>query len=194
MKNEKDLNIRLATLDDAQDILNIYGYYVAHSSLTFEYEVPTVDEFKRRISHILEFYPYLVAESEEGIIGYAYAGRFQVRAAYAWDAEVSIYLRNDVCRQGIGKRLYLLLEDILRAQHIVKTIAHITLPVDEYSDFNSMQFHERMGYRLAGQIDYLGYKFHRWYTGIYMDKLIGTPLDTMPDVRSFHDVKDKFKL
>lgn len=192
--DEKKINIRVATLDDAQDILNIYSYYVEHSSLTFEYDVPTLEEFKGRISKTLEFYPYLVAELDGEIIGYAYAGRFHPRAAYAWDAEMSIYLKKDVRGRGIGKNLYLLLENILKEQHIIKTIAHITLPVDEYSDFNSMQFHEHMGYHLAGRIDYLGYKFGRWYTGTYMDKLIGTPLDNMPEVCSFNEVRDKFGL
>lgn len=194
MISKERIEIRTAKVDDAQEILNIYAYYVQHSSLTFEYEVPTVDEFKHRIAHVLEFYPYLVAESENGIIGYAYAGRFQPRAAYAWDAEMSIYLKNDVRGHGVGKSLYQLLESILREQHIIKTIAHITLPVDEYSDFGSIQFHERMGYHMAGRIDYLGYKFGRWYTGTYMDKLIGTPLDNMPDICSFDSVRDKFGL
>ncbi len=194
MSSEERVDIRTANLDDAQDILNIYAYYVKHSSLTFEYEVPTVDEFKGRMEHILEFYPYLIAESKNGIIGYAYAGRFQPRAAYAWNAEMSIYLNKNVRGQGIGKSLYQLLEGILREQHIIKTIAHITLPVDEYSDFGSIQFHERMGYHMVGKIDYLGYKFGRWYTGTYMDKLIAAPLDNMPEICSFNSVRDKFGL
>ncbi|MEI3162538.1 MAG: N-acetyltransferase family protein [Lachnospirales bacterium] len=192
--NEEDINIRVATLDDAQNILNIYGYYVEHSSLTFEYEVPTVSEFKNRMSKTLEMYPYLVAELNNEIVGYAYAGRFQTRAAYAWNAEMSIYLKKDICRKGIGRKLYCLLEDILKEQHIIKTIAHITLPVDEYSDFNSMQFHKSMGYSLVGKIDYLGYKFGRWYTGTYMDKLIGVPSDNVPDICSFNEVRNKFGL
>lgn len=191
---ERKINIRTAKLEDAQDILDIYSYYVKNSSLTFEYEVPTEEEFKQRMVHVLEFYPYLVAESENEIIGYAYAGRFQPRDAYAWVAEMSIYLKNDVRGKGVGKSLYQLLESILKEQHIIKTIAHITLPVDKYSDFGSVPFHEKMGYQMVGKIDYLGYKFGRWYTGTYMDKLIGTPLDNMPKIRSFDTVREKYGL
>ena len=194
MKNKDKVNIRVATLDDAQAILDIYSYYVTNSSLTFEYEIPTLDEFKNRISKVLEFYPYLVAELNGEIVGYAYASRFQTRAAYAWNAEMSIYLKNNTLRQGIGKSLYILLEKVLREQNIVKTIAHITLPVDKYSDFNSVQFHEHMGYNFVGKIDYLGYKFNRWYTGTYMDKLIGVPLENMPNVCAFNTVRNKFGL
>lgn len=82
----------------------------------------------------------------------------------------------------------------MKEQHIVKTIAHITLTVDDYLDFNSMQFHEEIGYHLVRQIDYLGYKFGRWYIGTYMDKLIGIPMDNMPEIRSFNEDRAKFKL
>ena len=189
-----EITIRTVTIDDAQALLDIYAYYVKNSSLTFEYEVPTIEEFKNRITHTLEIYPYLVAQSGDEIIGYAYAGRFHTRDAYAWDVEMSIYLKKNIRRQGIGKRLYSLLEEILKEQNIIKTLAHITLPVDEYSDFNSMQFHERMGYHLVGQFDHIGYKFGRWYSTIYMDKMIGVPLDDMPAIRSFHEVRANFGL
>ena len=187
-----EIKIRIATVDDAQTLLDIYSYYVQNTTLTFEYDVPSLTEFKNRISHTLERYPYLVAESDGEIIGYAYAGQFHTRAAYGWSAETTIYLKHGKRREGVGRKLYTLLEEILKEQGIVKAIAVITMPIDEYSDFNSMQFHERLGYHLSGRIDQCGYKFNRWYTVIWMDKMIGTPGENMTDIKKFDDVKEKF--
>lgn len=188
------IKIRVAKLDDAQALLDIYGDYVEHSAITFEYEVPTLEEFQYRLTHILEHYPYLVAELDDEIIGYAYAGRFKLRAAYAWNAEMTIYLKKDVRRQGIGRKLYSLLEQILAEQGVVKAIAIIALPTDEYTDFNSMQFHKKMGYHLSGQMDYCGYKFGRWYSTICMDKVIGTPAEEMYGIKDFEEIRGRFGL
>lgn len=189
-----NIRIRTAKLEDAPALLEIYGYYIEHSTLTFEYEVPSVEEFQGRMAHIMEHYPYLVIECDDEIVGYSYAGRYHPRAAYEWNAEMTIYLKKGIRRKGIGRQVYTLLESILKEQGIVKTIASITLPIDEYSDFNSMQFHERMGYTLAGRMDYCGYKFGRWYSVIYMDKLIGTPADEMEHIKDFEEVREQFGL
>ncbi len=189
-----ELKIRTAKESDAKQLLDIYAYYVTHSALTFEYEVPSLEEFQNRITRTLEHYPYLVAEYAGEIIGYSYAGCFHPRAAYAWNAEMTIYLKESIRRQGAGRKLYTLMENILKEQGFVKLVAIITLPVDEYSDFNSMQFHEKMGYSLAGRMDDCGFKFNRWYTTIYMDKKIGTPKENMNAVKSFDTVREIFNL
>ena len=191
---DTEIKIRTATPEDADALLEIYGYYVKHSALTFEYEVPSTEEFRGRIAHILEHYPYLVAEADNEIIGYAYAGRFHPRKAYAWNVEMTIYLKKDARRKGVGRKLYSLMEEILKEQGIVKAIAVITFPSDEYSDYNSMQFHEKMGYKLAGRLDWCGYKFGRWYSTIYMDKVIGTPAEDMSEIVDFEAVRGKFGL
>ena len=98
-----EITIRTADLGDAEKLAAIYAYYVKNTSLTFEYDVPSVSEFRERIRRTREHYPYLVAEEAGEIIGYAYAGRFQPRAAYAWNAEMSIYLKHGVQRRGIGR-------------------------------------------------------------------------------------------
>lgn len=190
----EDVTIRTATVNDAKELLDIYSYYVKNTAVTFEYEVPTMEEFQNRISHILEQYPYLVAETEEGIVGYAYAGRYHPRAAFAWSVEMAIYLKKDIRRAGIGRELYARLEEILREQGVMRTIAHIVMPTDEYTDFNSMQFHEKMGYKLAGKFENIGYKFGRWYSTIWMDKMIGTPGENMEEIRSFEKVRGQFLL
>lgn len=186
------INIRLAQIDDAQKLLEIYSYYVKNTALTFEYSVPSLAEFKERIENTLKKFPYLVAELDNEIVGYAYASCFHIRSAYAWNAEMSIYLNHEKRRLGIGKQMYMLLEKILKEQGFVKTIALITFPSDEYSDFNSMQFHEKMGYKLSGKLEYCGYKFNRWYTTLYMDKIINFPKDKIQPVVSFDNIKNRF--
>ena len=84
--------IRTVRLDDAEELLRIYSYYVENTAITFEYDVPTVDEFRKRIETITEKYPYFVYEENGKIIGYAYANTFKDRAAYDWAVEMTIYM------------------------------------------------------------------------------------------------------
>lgn len=177
--------IRVAAIADAKAMLEIYAWYVENTSLTFEYDVPSLKEFENRVEKTLEYYPWLVYEEEGRVLGYAYAGKFRTRAAYDWVVETTIYLSREVRGRGIGRELYTKLETILKAQGIVKTIAVITCPADEYSDFHSVQFHKNMGYSSAGRLDFVGYKFGRWYSTITMDKLINEPDRNMQDIRPF---------
>ena len=90
-----DITIRNATLADAPRILEIYAYYVEHTVITFEYDVPSLAEFEDRMRAIMQKYPYLVIERDGRIEGYAYAHAFVGRAAYDWAAELTIYLDHD---------------------------------------------------------------------------------------------------
>ena len=87
------MNVRMAKVEDAKDLLNIYEYYVTNTPITFEYDVPTIEEFKNRIETTLKRYPYIVAEENGKIYGYAYAGAFKCRRAYDWSVETSIYVQ-----------------------------------------------------------------------------------------------------
>ena len=167
--------IRFAAPEDATDLLAIYAPYVETTAITFEYEVPTVEEFRRRIEKTLTFYPYLVAEREGTIVGYAYAGAFHARAAYAWAAEVSIYVDRNCRGQGIGRALYTALEQLLKEMGILNLNACIAYPEreDEYLTKASVEFHRHMGYEWVGQFHNCGYKFDRWYHMIWMEKIIG---------------------
>ena len=145
------LHLRPASLSDAPALRAIYAPYVEKTAITFEYTVPDVEEFAARMRATLRRYPYLVAMRGGEIVGYAYAGAFGERAAYAWAAEVSIYLREDQRRQGIGRRLYAALEALLRAQHVQTLYACIAYPDgadDVHLTKNSAQFHAHIGYRL----------------------------------------------
>ena len=101
------LLIRPVTPGDAAALAAIYAPYVEGTAITFEYDVPPAEEFARRIAHTLEHYPYLAAERDGTILGYAYAGPFGSRAAYDWTTELSVYLRMDCRGGGIGTQLYL---------------------------------------------------------------------------------------
>ena len=172
---DQTVKIRTAAIDDAEELLKVYTPYVEKTAITFEYDVPSLEEFKRRIENTLKKYPYLVAEKDGEILGYAYTGPFVGRAAYSWAAETYIYLREDCRKMGIGRRLYAALEEISRQQNILNLYACIGYPdtEDEYLTKNSVQFHAHLGYRLAGTFYQCGYKFGRWYHMVWMEKIIG---------------------
>ena len=176
--------VREATPEDAPRLLEIYGYYVEKTAITFEYDVPSVEEFRARILHIKEKYPYLVIEEDGVIRGYAYAGVFKGRAAYDRSCEMTIYLdraaagRGPGSGRGLGRKLYEALEEELKARGILNLYACIGVPAankeaDEYLNHNSEQFHAHMGYTTVGTFHLCGYKFGRWYNMIWMEKMIG---------------------
>lgn len=173
--DEQSIRIRTAKVEDAKDILKIYGYYVENTAITYEYETPSLEEFQQRIENTLKTYPYLVAEQDGKIVGYAYAGRFHARAAFDWCAEVTVYLDKNMKKCGLGRKLYNALEEILKQMGVINLYALIAYPEeeDEYLNKNSAQFHEHMGYTLIGTAHNCGYKFGRWYHMIWMEKVIG---------------------
>ena len=155
-----------------------------------------MEEFRARITHVLEKYPYLVAEADGAVIGYAYAGAFKERAAYDWAVETSIYLRKDKKKHGMGRKLYEALEQALNMQHILNVNACITYieKEDEYVTKNSAQFHEHMGYRLVGKFCACGYKFGRWYDMIWMEKFLGEHTAHPAAVKRFPEIKKQFEI
>lgn len=172
---QEAVRVRAASVSDAEALLEIYAPYVEKTAVSFEYETPGKEEFERRIENTLKKYPYLVAEKEGELLGYVYTGPFVGRAAYGWSAEVSIYLRMDQRRRGIGGQLYRALEEVSRAQNILNLNACIGEPEteDEYLTKDSVQFHTHMGYRRVGGFRRCGYKFGRWYDMVWMEKLLG---------------------
>lgn len=176
---ENEIRIRTVLPTDAEAVLAIYAPYVENTAISFEWEVPTVEEFRERMWNILQKYPYLVAERDGEIVGYAYAGPFKGRAAYDWAVETTIYVRGDQKHTGVGKRLYAALENALKGQHILNLYACIAYPEteDEYLTKNSVQFHEHLGYRMVGEFYRCGYKFGRWYNMVWMEKMIGEHTD-----------------
>lgn len=184
--------IRVASKEDAKELLKIYAPYVENTAISFEYTAPDLQEFEQRIEKILEKYPYLAAEREGEIVGYAYANTFYSRAAYDWSVETTVYVRSDQKKSGVGRALYEALEKILLEQNILNLYACIAYceKEDEYLTQNSVQFHEHLGYRLVGEFQKCGYKFGRWYNMVWMEKHIGEHADNPQKVKRFHEVKE----
>lgn len=183
----EECRIRVANPEDAEELLKIYAPYVENTAITFEYEVPSQEEFARRIWQISGKYPYLVLEEGNEILGYAYAGAFKERAAYDWAVETTIYIRQDQKKRGMGKRLYQALENCLKKQNITNLNACIGVPEteDAHLDRNSMEFHGHLGYRLVGEFRQCGYKFDTWYHMVWMEKIIGEHRKQQPAMIPF---------
>ena len=167
------MKIEIASLEDAQELVEIYRYYVEKTAITFEYEVPSVEEFKQRMVHVMEKYPYLIAKEND-----------------------QIYVNYDLKRCGIGKKLYLALEKALKAQHITNLNACISSPIenDEYLDTNSIDYHHHLGYQMVGKFHQCGYKFNRWYDMVWMEKFIGEHLENQLPIIEFKKIKDQIDL
>lgn len=161
--------------DDAEKLLEIYGPYVRDTAISFEYDVPSIQEFTDRIRTISEKYPYIKAVKDGEILGYAYANHFKERRAYDWSVETTVYVRQDCRRMGIGKILYEQLEESLRSMGILNLNACIAKPVETsgYLTDDSIRFHENLGFSEVGCFHDSGYKFDRWFDMVWMEKMIG---------------------
>ena len=169
-----DIKIRFATPSDAEPLLKIYAPYILKTAITFEYDVPTAEEFAKRIEKTLENYPYLVAERSGKICGYAYAGRYYGREAYKYSAEMSIYVDENERGSGVGGKLYRALEFALQKMNVCNLYAAVavTEETDEHLTDASVRFHEHMGYKKIATFDKCGYKFGRWYSLMWLEKAI----------------------
>lgn len=168
------MTIRDADIADAKELLEIYSPYVTNTAISFEYEVPSVEEFENRIRKIKEKYVYLIAKEQGKIIGYCYANTFHARKAYDRSVEVSIYIRNGYKRKGTGRLLYHALEERLRKRGVKNMYACIAYPreEDKFLTKDSVLFHEKMGFIKCGHFHQCGSKFGHWYDMVYMEKLL----------------------
>ena len=183
------IEIRVAKPENAAELLAIYKYYVENTAITFEIETPSLEEFKSRIEKTLKKYPYLVAVADGKIAGYAYAGTFKGRAAYDWAIETSIYVNKDCRKMGIGKLLLQKLEGTLAKQNILNSYACITYAdvEDEYLTRASVRFHEKMDYRMVGIFKQCGFKFNRWYSMCWMEKMLGEHKPNQQAIKPFEE-------
>ena len=148
------IKIREATTEDAARLVEIYSYYVLNTAVSFEYEVPSVEEFTERMRNVMKKYPYLVAVKDDYIVGYVYAGTYSARDAYSWTVANSIYVDKDYRRQGIGALMYGELEKRLKDLGIVNMLAGSAFceTEDEYLSHDSYEFHKHMGYEKVAQV------------------------------------------
>lgn len=157
--------IRPVRKTDAMDILEIYVPYITDTVITFETEVPTIEEFIARIERIKNKYPYLVCEIDGKVVGYAYASRHSERSAYKYSVDVSIYVKADSQSKGIGKVLYTHLFKVLQEYNYYTAYAGITLPNDK-----SIGLHKHFGFAEVGRYHNVGYKNGKWLDVIWLEK------------------------
>lgn len=161
----KEYNVRPIRPEDAQRTLDIYAPYITDSCISFEYEVPSLEEWQQRIDTIMQKHVWLVCEYNEVIIGYAYAGPHRVRTAYQWSVESAVYIDKDFLGRGAGKLLYLNLFEQLKQQGYANVFAGMTLPNEK-----SEGLHRNLGFEEIGVFKNIGYKFDKWHDVKWMQK------------------------
>ena len=169
------ITLRKARVTDGGALAAIYKHYVENTAITFEYIAPSAEEFASRIAHKTEKYPFIVAEEDGRPVGYAYASEYRERAAYSWDVETSVYIDVDHRGQGIGKKLYAALEEILKLQNVVNLYACITYPNPQ-----SIGMHEAMGFQHAGRFRGAGFKMGEWHDVCWLEKQLNCPQEPQP--------------
>ena len=187
------ITLRFATPSDAEALVAIYAPYILNTAITYEYEIPSTEEFARRIETYSAKYPYLVAEMNGIPVGYAYACPLGSRPAFDWSVETAIYIREDCKGMGIGQLLYEKLEAILKIMGI-RTMTAAVASVDHedpYLTNASIAFHLRMGFTPVGTFRNAGCKFGRWYDLTWLEKAIGTYDTQPPHPRTVHEVMDE---
>lgn len=157
--------IRNAALSDALDILRIYAPFVTDTYVSFETEVPSIEEFTMRMESTMKSYPYLVYEIDHKILGYAYASKHRERDAYKYSADMTVYVDPDYHRQGIGRALYTELARMLGELGIYTAFAGITQPNEK-----SVGLHKAVGFTEVGVYHNVGYKFDTWLDVMWMEK------------------------
>ncbi|MFN8359229.1 MAG: N-acetyltransferase family protein [Candidatus Kapaibacterium sp.] len=151
-------SIRLITPADAAATLAVYAPYILNTSITFEYEVPSVEEFTSRIIHTTEDFPWLVCLENDTIVGYAYAGKHRLRAAYQWSPESTVYLAEAAQGKGIARILYETLFAILSLQGYYTVFAGVLVPNE-----NSEKMHKALGFEEIGIFKNIGFKHGKWH-------------------------------
>lgn len=159
---------RSATVADAAAVAGIYNYYVRETDITFEEEEVTAAEIARRIQEVESTsLPWLIAEHDDRIVGYAYAKAWHSRSAYRFSVEIAVYLDVSQKRLGIGSRLYDHLLPILETRGIHAVLAAIALPNEP-----SIALHEKFGLAKAGHLKEVGFKFQRWIDVGYWQRIL----------------------
>ena len=162
--------IRYANFADASVVAAIYAHYVHKTAITFVAEAPTTADFVSRISD--PRYPFLVAEHNGRVVGFAYASMFRTKAAYRWDVEFSIYLAPGIEGQGLGSALMERLLEEVEKQGYLNAYSCITMPNDR-----SVNLHKKFGFEELGRFPRSGYKMGKWHDVIWM----GRPLAELTD-------------
>lgn len=157
--------LRNISEQDVEACLAIYNYYIENSTYTFEEKRLSYDDFKNRVEFVTIKYPFLVAEENGKILGYAYLNDFNERSAYRYTADLSIYLDNNECHKGIGSILLSHVEEIAAQIGVKNIISIITV-----QNYGSKYFHEKNGFKQVGRLENVGFKFNSWLSVDYYQK------------------------
>jgi len=169
------VTVRVAEPGDATAIRDIYAPVVEDTHVSFETTPPSVEAMRTRLRETLEWFPWLVCEHEDEIVGYAYAGPHNDRPAYQWGVDVSVYVAAQWQRNGIARGLYESLFTLLRRQGYYRAYAVIALPNPA-----SVELHESMGFERVGVYDAAGYKHGEWHDVGHWESTLRSP-DPAPD-------------
>ena len=170
--------IRASRDDDVAAISAIYAHHVLHGTGTFETEPPSAaDMAARRADVLAKDLPYLVAEQDGKLLGFAYCNWFKPRPAYRYSAEDSIYIDDAARGQGLGVQLLAALEQAAEAAGVRKLIAVI----GDSANAGSVGVHRKQGFTHVGVIKDCGWKFGEWRDIVLMEKVIGAGSSTRPE-------------
>lgn len=168
MNSLTPLQLRRAGTEDAARIAAIYNHYVTDTVITFELDPVSVEEMAARVAEInAQGLPWLVAESDNAVVGYAYASQWRARAAYRHSVESSIYLAPDVVGRGVGRALYAGLIAELRGLDVHAVIGGAALPNPA-----SVALHAALGFEQVAHFRETGYKFGQWVDVAYWQLLL----------------------
>ena len=159
------MTFRMATLDDAAEILDIYKPYITNTTISFECQPPTREAFRERMGGILARYPWVVAEHAGRIAGYAYAGKVFEREAYQWNVQVSVYVRPEYHHDGLGSAFYRMMLPLLEELGYQKCFAIISLPNEK-----SIGLHTKFGFTERTVFPRAGFKCGEWHDVMWMEK------------------------
>jgi phosphinothricin acetyltransferase len=172
------VSTRTATPADIPDITRIYAHAVKHGTASFELEPPDEAEMAHRMQSLVDGgYPYIVAEIENALAGYAYAGPYRPRPAYRFSVEDSIYIDPNAQRRGVGRVLLQCLIEECERRGFRQMIAVI----GDSAQAPSIELHRALGFRMIGAVENVGYKFGRWLDSVNMQRALGAGATTKPD-------------
>jgi L-amino acid N-acyltransferase YncA len=167
-----ELGVRPARAEDAGQVSQIYNHYITTSTITFEEEPVSASEMAARIGEVQSLaYPWLVATVGADIVGFAYAGKWKVRAAYRHACEITVYVRAGQERSGVGSALYQHLIPALKARGVHACIGGVALPNDA-----SVRLHEKFGFEKCAHFKQVGFKFNRWVDVAYWERILQDPI------------------
>jgi len=172
------VSIRPATSADIPAITRIYAHAVKYGTASFELEPPDEAEMARRQRTLLDGgYPYIVAEIDVVLVGYAYAGPYRPRPAYRFSVEDSIYVDPKAQRRGVGR---VLLEQLIEECER-RGFRQMIAVIGDSAQAPSIELHRALGFRMIGTIENVGYKFGRWLDSVNMQRALGAGAMTKPD-------------